>query len=318
MKIDEDFVKGVGYYIGDGRMTAPRSLSTVNQDTKIIRFFIKWLKKYFKIKNENIIIKIMTNKSDYDELKLKKYFSKKLRINRKYIRSVSLKPNAKSHHNILIEASTHSVSAKRNFDQSIPIVKSRSLKNKKLAEAYLKGIMAAEGSPKYHIKSGSKSVHLKMKNEEEIKYLGELLNNVLRIDSSILRVKNEEGMWLITISGIKELKRLYDFNVFELTNNKKTKLENMIKSYKREQVKKGTVDIFYIKNLIYFNKKYKKCMTAPELSKLIKRHKSRTINVLRQLERKKLVKSRRRTTTGRPFEFWINKNSLKSINLSIN
>ncbi len=40
-----------------------------------------------------------------------------------------------------------------------------------------------------------------------------------------------------------------------------------------------------MKNLQYYNKKFKKSLTAPELSKLIK--------------------SKRRQTTGKLFEFWI-------------
>ena len=39
MRIDEEFVRGVGYYLGDGRMKAPRSLSTVNQNEEVIKFF---------------------------------------------------------------------------------------------------------------------------------------------------------------------------------------------------------------------------------------------------------------------------------------
>ena len=80
MKIDEDFVKGVSYYIGDGRMTAPRSLSTVNQDIETIRFFIKWLQKYFKFDLQNIKIKILIAQPSFNEPILKKIFSKKLGI----------------------------------------------------------------------------------------------------------------------------------------------------------------------------------------------------------------------------------------------
>lgn len=305
MKIDEDFVKGVSYYIGDGRMTAPRSLSTVNQNMETIKFFLKWLKKYFGINIENIKIKIKTNKLNYNKSKLIDEFSIKLNIKKEHITSVSLKNKAKPHHKILVEVCANNSLAKKQFDNLIPRVKLKCLKNKKLATAYIKGIMAAEGSPKHHVRSGSRTIHLKMKDEEEIKYIGKLFNDVLKINSSILEVKNEEGMWLITISGIEEIKKLNDLDIFEIESRKRDKLKKIAKSYKRTQVKKGHVDDFYTEKLNYFNTKLKRKLTAPELSKLIKRDRTRTISVLRDLERKKLIKSKRKSTRGKPFEFWI-------------
>lgn len=305
MKIDEDFVKGVSYYIGDGRMTAPRSLLTVNQDIETIKFFIKWLQKYFKFDLQNIKIKILVAQPSFNESILKKIFSKKLGIKYKEIHSVKQKYNAKPHHSDLVEIWANNVLARRNFDKSIPMVKKRCLKNKKLALAYVKGIMAAEGSPKYHKKSGSRNVHLKMKDKEEIKYIGNLLNNILGIKSSILKIKTEEGMWLITISGIEEIKKLNDLNIFEIERRKRNKLKKIAGSYKRAQVKKGYVKDYYIGKLKFLNNKLKKRLTAPELCKLINRDRTRTITVLRLLERENLIKSKRKTSRGRPFEFWI-------------
>jgi len=304
MKIDEDFVKGVSYYIGDGRMTAPRSLSTVNQDIETIKFFIKWLQKYFKFDLQNIKIKILIAQPSFNGPILKKRFSERLGIKYKEIHSVKQKYKSKPYHSDLVEIWANNVSARRNFDKSIPLVKKKCLKNKKLAIAYVKGIMAAEGSPKYHKKSGSRNVHLKMKDKEEIKYIGNLLNNILGIKSSILKIKTEEGMWLITISGIEEIKKLNDLNIFEIESRKRDKLKKIADSYKRVQVKKGYVKNYYIGKLKFFNNKLKKRLTAPELCKLINRDRTRTITVLRLLERKNLIKSKRKTSRGRPFEFW--------------
>lgn len=304
MKIDEDFVKGVSYYIGDGRMTAPRSLSTVNQDIETIKFFIKWLQKYFKFDLQNIKIKILIAQPSFNGSILKKRFSKKLGIKYKEIHSIKQKYKSKPHHSNLVEIWANNVSARRNFDKSIPLVKKRCLKNKKLAIAYVKGIMAAEGSPKYHKKSGSRNVHLKMKDKKEIIYIGNLLNDVIGIKSSILKVKSEEGMWLITISGIEEIKKLNELNIFEIESRKRNRLREISKSYKRAQVKKGYVEDYYITKLKFYNKKLKKRLTAPELGKLIKRDRTRTINVLRLLEKNGLVKGKRKTSRGRPFEFW--------------
>ncbi len=305
MKIDENFVKGTAYYIGDGRTKTNRGLSTVNQDSVVIKFFLKWLKEYFDIGVECTKIHIKMNVPNFSKTRIKKEFGKMLGITSNIISSVKLKHGAKPHHKILIEVCANNSLAKEKFDKLIPKVKSRCIKNKKLALAYLKGIMAAEGSPKYHKESGSRNIHLKMKNEQEIKYLGNLLNNTLGIKSSVLKVNNEEGMWLITISGYYGLNKLNEWDLFEIESRKRKRFEEIVGSYKRAQVKKGDVAEFYIEKLNYFNGKMNKRLTAPELAKLLKRDRTRTIFVLRNLERKKLIKSKRRNTTGRPFEFWL-------------
>jgi len=305
MRIDKDFVKGVGYYIGDGRMKAPRSLSTVNQNEKVIKFFLKWLKEYFKFKLKDIKIKIKTSDPNYNEEKLKGEFSKKLGIGKQFIHSVSLKEKSKPHHHTIIDIWANNAKAKREFDSLISVVKEKCLENRGLAVEYVKGIMAAEGSPKYNLKSKSRSVHLKMKNEQEIKYLGKLLNEVIGIKSSILRVKNEEGMWLITISGFYEMNKLQELDIFEIESKKREKLRGITGSYKHAQVKKGDVDKFYMEKLEFFNKKLKKFLTAPELAKLIGRDRTRIINVLRSLEKKGLIIGNRKKSLGRAFEFSI-------------
>jgi len=305
MRIDKDFVKGVSYYIGDGRMKAPRSLSTANQNEKVIKFFLEWLKEYFKFQLKDIKIKIKTSDPNYNEEKLKREFSKKLGIGKQFIHSVSLKEKSKPHHHTVIDIWANNAKAKREFDSLISVVKEKCLENRGLAIEYVKGIMAAEGSPKYNIRSRSRSVHLKMKNEQEIKYLGKLLNEVIGIKSSILRVKNEEGMWLITISGFYEMNKLQELDIFEIESKKREKLRGITGSYKHAQVKKGDVDRFYMEKLEFFNKKLKKFLTAPELAKLIGRDRTRIINVLRSLEKKGLIIGNRKKSLGRAFEFSI-------------
>lgn len=303
MKIDGDLVKGVAYYIGDGRSATPRSLSTVNQNTDTIIFFLNWLKNYFNISLEKTKIKIKMNTKEFNEEKIKESYSKKLKIKKENITSVSIKEKFKPHHKIVIDVWAHNSKAKRKFDSLIPIVKSKCLKSKKLAIEYIKGIMAAEGSPKYHIKSGSRSVHLKMKNKPEIRYLYNLLTNVIKIRCSILEAK-KEGMWLITISGFNELNKLYKLNIFEIESDKKDRLKKIIESYKRMHVKVGDVNKFYLEKLNFYNRKLNKRLTAPELATLIGRERTRVINVLRNMEKKELIMGQRRKTTGTPFEFW--------------
>lgn len=303
MKINKNFVKGVGYYLGDGRMKASRSLSTVNQNIDCIKFFIKWLNEYFNIPTEKMKIKIKVSTPKFNKKKIIEEYSKLLKINKKLIHSVSLKENSKPHHHTIIDIWANNAKAKRKFDNIIHLVKEKCIKNKSLAIEYAKGLMAAEGSPKYNIKSRSRGVHLKMKNESEIRYIGKLLNEVIGIKSSVLKVKNEEGMWLITISGFYELNSLNDLDIFEIESKKRERLKKMVESYKHAQTKKGDVDRFYMEKLNFFNKKLNKNLTAPELAKLISRDRTRTIKVLRDLEKKGLIIGNRKKSVGRAFEF---------------
>lgn len=305
MRIDKEFVKGVAYYLGDGRLAAPRSLSTGNQNIKTISFFIKWLKKYFNIQLQNMKIKIITSNPNYNKKYLRIKFSKKLNINKNYITSIAFKEKSKPHHKDIIEVWANNASAKRNFDNVISTVKEKCLKNNNLAIEYIKGIMAAEASPKYSIKSGSREIRLKMKNEEEIKYIGKLLNNI-GIKSSILKVKTEDGMWVVAISGFYELNKLNELDIFEIESNKRNRLKDIISSYKRIQVKKGDVERFYLEKLKLLNNKFKKRFTALELSKLIRKDRKRIVFVLRILQKKNLINGKRRKIRGRPFEFWVN------------
>ena len=41
--VNEEFVEGIGYYIGDGRLKTSSGLSTSNTDIETIKFFIGWL-----------------------------------------------------------------------------------------------------------------------------------------------------------------------------------------------------------------------------------------------------------------------------------
>lgn len=305
MEIDKEYVKGVAYYLGDGRMAAPRSLSTVNQNVEVIKFFLRWLDKYFNINIEKIKIKIKTSDRNFNKDKLRTEFSKKLGIRNEFITSISLKEKSKPHHKTIIDVWANNSIAKKNFDASISKVKEKCLQNRELAIEYVKGLMAAEGSPKYNLKSRSRSVHLKMKNEAEIRYLGKLLNDVIGIRANVLQVKSEEGMWLVIISGGYELKNLNNLNIFEIESEKRERLSNIINSYKRSQVKKGDVEKFYIEKLKFYNKNLNKNLTAPELAKLIGRERTRVINVLRELEKSGKIIGKRKKTTGRPFEFSI-------------
>lgn len=269
MIIDSNFIEGVAYYIGDGRTKTKKGLSIIDVDDSAIEFFVIWLQKYFQAKKDNIKIK---SNDHYKEASINRTILKKI------------------------------------YDSIKPIVIKLCLNNKEFASAYLRGIMAAEGSPKYHGSSGSRQVHLKMRNKSEIEYIHSLLKN-LEIKSNILYSKSDNE-WLVGICGVYELQKLKEIDIFKLTKSKKYKFDYMMSAYKRKQTKIGQVAPYYINKLIEFKETGEE-ITAPKLAKFIGRHRTRVVNVLRMLQKEGFIDAKRIKKTGRPFVFEINSKGKK-------
>ncbi|MAG08416.1 hypothetical protein CMO89_03010 [Candidatus Woesearchaeota archaeon] len=159
--------------------------------------------------------------------------------------------------------------------------------------------MAAEGFPRYNHLTSSRTVHLKMKPKEEIEYINKLFK-LLNIKCSIVCSKSDNE-WISCVSGQSELRKLSDFDIFKLTKERKNRFNEMIISYKREQTKIGEVTEFYLTKL----KDFQEEATAPKLARFIRRGRTRTINVLRGLQKEGLIEGKRIRKTGRPFVFEI-------------
>jgi hypothetical protein len=296
--INEGLIEGIGYYVGDGRTKTNTGLSTVNTNIDVVKLFLKWLKKYFNAKIENIRINIFYPRLDFDVNLEKRKWS---RVFKAGINSVKKKYKFKKHHKIIIEVYYSRTIAKLILNKLIPIIKERCSTNESLATAYIRGIMAAEGSPKYNEKSHQRAVHLKMKDKTEVKYVFKLLR-FLGLTPSFLFSK-QDGEWLVSISGFSELKKLDRINIFGSHLERKKKLKKILSNYHHQQTKKGQVRKFYLGELYKFEEEYGKHCTAKQLSGYIKRDRTRVINVLRELQRDGLLKGERTIKAGAPFKF---------------
>ena len=296
--VNEEFVEGIGYYIGDGRLKTSSGLSTSNTDIETIKFFIGWLKKYFNAKTENIRINIFLPRSDFNVNLEKRKWSRLLQVN---INSKKRKYKFKKYHKTAAEINYSRTITKLVLDKLIPIIKEKCLTDKSFATAYIKGIMTAEGSPKYNAKSHQRAIHLKMKNKIEVKYVFKLLQ-FLGLTPSFLFSK-QDSEWLVSISSFNELKELDALNVFGSHSEKRRKLKKILSCYQRKQVKKGQVKKFYLTKLFEFEEKYKEGCTANQLSRYLNREKSRVVTVLRKLQKNGLVNGKRIMKAGKPFEF---------------
>lgn len=161
--------------------------------------------------------------------------------------------------------------------------------------------MAAEGSVKHDEKSHQKAIHLKMKNKSEVEYVFKLLQFVGLTPSFLFSKQDNE--WLTTISGCDELKKLDEMDIFKSNGERRRKFKEISSDYQHRQVKKGRVKEFYLTKLLEFERKHGEYCTAEELSKYLKRSKSRVLNVLRELRESKLVIGERIIKIGKPFKF---------------
>ena len=296
--IDEEFVAGIGYYIGDGRLKTSRGLSAVSIDLDTIKFFLNWLTKYFNADTKNIKINISLPRSDFNLGLEKRKWSKLLGVN---INSVKRKCKYKDYHKTLVEVCYFRTISKLTLDKLIPLIKEKCSTNKHFAAAYLRGIMAAEGSPRYNEKSHQRAIHLKMKDKTEVEYICKLLQ-FLDFTPDLFFSKQDKG-WIASITGFYELKRSEEMNIFKLNGKRKERLKGMLSNYHHQQVKKGKVKEFYLTKLFEFEKRHGKYSTAKQLSKYLKRDKTRVVTVLRKLQKNKLLSGERIIKTGRPVRF---------------
>lgn len=204
--IDEQFVEGHALYLAEGDngsngKTIPRKVRFTNSEPSVIKSFQNWLIKYFPNNNYYFLVRIPDNKVFTKEHYnyLKKYFNLD---------------------DFQIKTQICRWKRKKGFvykiccDQAILIDLILSLENtikklcigdKKLAAAYIRGMMIGEGTAYFN---RSRYVRIEMKNEREIKYLYKLFQMLGFNCKPYLRTERE-NMWSIYI-GAKQLKKFYN------------------------------------------------------------------------------------------------------------
>lgn len=150
-----------------------------------------------------------------------------------------------------------------------------------------------------------------MKPKKEIDYVHSLLKE-LGINSTI-RYSKSDNEWIIYISGVYELEKLAKIGVFELTSNRNDRFQSLISSYRRKQTKVGGVNEYYLTKLMQFKKNCEE-VTAPKLAKFVGRDRTRTIYVLRKLQKEGLIEGKRIRRTGTLFMFDVTEKGIKLLN----
>jgi hypothetical protein len=204
IRINENFVEGYALYIAEGDTglsgkKLPKKLRFTNSDLNVIRFFIQWLNSHFPGVDFylNVILPPETRISE----NFVNGVEKELSLNGKRIKIKKDHYNKKVKYRVCADNAIL-VDLILSLDKKI---KNICLKNKKLARAYIRGMMIGEGTAYFN---KSRYVRIEMRNEKEIKYLHKLFR-MLGFNCRPYLRSERENMWSIYI-GAKQLKKFYN------------------------------------------------------------------------------------------------------------
>lgn len=204
IELDEAFIEGYALYLAEGDTgfngkTIPKKLRFTNSELVVIKYFIKWLKVYFP--NNFFYLNVI--------------FPSKQNCHKSFLGHIKTYLNLDSNQiRVKKEFYNKQIKYKVCFDQAIVInliliieslIKNAVKKDKKLMQAYIRGMMIGEGTAYLN---RSRYVRIEMRNEKEIKYLYSLFQ-VLGYNCKPSLRSERVNMWSIYI-GAKQLEKFYN------------------------------------------------------------------------------------------------------------
>ncbi len=304
LEIDENFIEGLGYYIGDGRTRTNRGISTINNENSVIKFFLYWLRNYFKTSSKDVKATVYMPNSNFNEYKIKREYSKEFDL---LFTRIKVRPKKGKIRKPLIEIYLASSTLKLFLDRILEKIKVLCLNDAKFAEAYIRGILISEGSVGYNSKSGSRQVKIKMKSKSISEFNRICLEKVgctPSLNSTI------DDMWLVLLSGYDDLERIHKIDGFRHHLKRKLKLETVLQSYKRRQVKQGKVDITYLNLIFDLQKKSNSPIGVKDILEIFYRDRTRISTVLRLLYKKGLLDRTQLNNRGNPYLYFLTKQGI--------
>lgn len=215
LKIDSNFVEGYSLYVaegdtGDSGDKRSRKVRFTNSNIDLIYFFMSWLSTYFSEITYYGLVFLPENYGG--KINFPKWLDVKSGNYNKIPKYRICMDNA------LVIDLFHEI---RNDLKKIVI------KDEKLSSAYVKGIMAGEGTV---YNNRSKYVRVEMKNEFEISFICKLLD-VLKINYSVHERNNRKRMKSVYIGGRGNILRFYVVAGFGHHNERQEKLRKLVESY---------------------------------------------------------------------------------------
>ena len=215
--INNFFVEGYSLYLAEGDTgfngkTKPRKLRFTNSDPNIINFFINWF-QYHLPNNDFYVNLFKPPLSSFNHKKESRIINhNNLKIKQGYYNKI-IKYRFCMDSAIIIDLIL-------DFDKEI---KGACLKDKKLAAAYIRGMMIGEGTAYLN---RSRYVRIEMRNEKEIKYLHKLFE-LLGFECKLSLRKERDNMWSLYI-GAKQLERYKELIGFGVHDKRQSILDKAV------------------------------------------------------------------------------------------
>ncbi len=222
IRINESFVEGYALYIaegdtGDSGTQRPRKLRLTNSEPDVINFFIIWLCSHVP-GIPFYINAVIPSKSRYENN------IDKLKIEKEKVTFSRGDYNKKIKYRICMDNAIIIIDLMLAIRTEVKKIVSI---DKKLSCAYLRGLMAGEGTV---YNNRSKYVRLEMKNHGEIAFAKRLFKN-LDITFTFHKRSNRDGMESIYIGGKDNLKKYHELVGFGAHKKRQDKLTELIVSY---------------------------------------------------------------------------------------
>lgn len=238
IKITPELCRVIGFIKGDGNI-GKKQIRFSNSDKLVVKSSLSdFINSFHWNKKPYLILTVPSNFDKRKTFAIRRDWENylNLEIDRVYKKH---KTFLKGHEFIskkeYVEVNFISLSLSILFKKIEFILKSVILNNKNLAIAYLQGIYAAEGSVYYNPKNRLRMIQLNMKNFNEVCYIVSLLN-FLDIKNSGVR-DTKKGVWYVYISDRGNIEKCNDFGIFEINKYRKERLSELIKGYKRRQIR---------------------------------------------------------------------------------
>lgn len=220
--IDEFFVEGYSLYLAEGDngtngKNIPRKVRLVNSELAIHKQFMRWLKTYFP--NNNFYFKITI---PYPQILDKNRINNILGFLELEENQLKINEYKWARKTGFIYRTCLDSALLMDFLLSIKSkIKELCFLDKKLAAAYIRGMMIGEGTAYFN---RSRYVRIEMKNEAEIKYLYKLFKLLGYKCEPTLRT-NRKDMWSLYI-GAKQLDKFANEIGFGVHEKRQQILEN--------------------------------------------------------------------------------------------
>ncbi|MAG46969.1 hypothetical protein CL617_00045 [archaeon] len=266
LKLDEDFIYGIGLYLGEGKNSdkMKQRIGIANSKKEIVKFSIYWFTKYFNINEKDLrFCTISPNSCNNEDLKINLKRDLKIKSN-----NFSMGNREKTNVST-IQVYYDSVIIRNLIDwlkeNTIPLC----LKDKKLGIRFLQGIMDGEGSVNISNIKRSVRLVLEMKNQFVLNVIEYILYSH-GIDTN--RPKSNKNL---IYTQTRDYFKLNEIKPFRYNLKNKRKFSKGEKIIKRLQTFKG--GLFY-ELLDYMEEHQERSFMLGELYNLIGRKGSANIN----------------------------------------